>query len=64
MSLVVGERVLSGDRARLSTIGDSFPTMKVAVDSVGAGHGSLFGDSSGLAAVNTGEYSVTTSDVR
>jgi hypothetical protein len=55
MSLVPGERVLSGDPASLSTI-------KAAVDSVGLG--SLFGDSSGLAAVNTGEYSVITSDIR
>lgn len=58
---MLGERVRSRDRACLSTIGDFFPMVKVAV---GAGLGSLFGDSSGLAAVNTGEYSVTTCEIR
>lgn len=46
-----------------SMVGDSTPTAKLSVKFARIGIGALSGDSRGLAAVNAGEYSVSTSDI-
>lgn len=52
------------DLACSSTIGESVPATKLPGESIGTGLNRLSGVSRGLAAVNAGENSVTTSDIR